>query len=367
MTAPSVELKAATRLVSLDAFRGLTIAGMMLVNNAGGWPDVFSPLKHASWHGWTPTDLVFPFFLWITGLAMTLSFAKRVERGEDKGRLFMHVLRRSALIFLLGLFLNGFPNFDLGSLRIPGVLQRIAVCYLFAAIIFLTTRLRGQIVAAAALLVGYWALMMLVPVPGHGVGVLTKEGNFAGWVDRIFLTGHMYSQTRTWDPEGIVSTLPSIATVLFGIFAGHLLRLRAGIADQCAWLALMGTLLMFGGMGLDLVLPINKNLWTSSYSLFTAGLAALVFSAFYWLVDGKGWQGAVRPLVIYGTNPIVVYFVAGITADLLGASGGAQGIYNALAAVVPAKIASAAYGLLHVAFLYVVAWVMYRKGWVVRL
>ena len=353
--------------MSLDAFRGLTIAGMMLVNNAGGWPDVFSPLKHASWHGWTPTDLVFPFFLWITGMAMTLSFAKRVERGEDRGKLFAHAARRSAWIFLIGLFLGAFPYFHLATLRIPGVLQRIAVCYLCAATIFLLTKVRGQIVAAAALLLVYWALMMLVPVPGHGAGVLTPQGNFAAWVDQVFLTGHMYSQTKTWDPEGIVSTLPAIATVLFGIFAGHVLRLRAGIADKCAWLGVMGTGLLFAGMALDLVLPINKNLWTSSYALFTAGLAALLFGVFYWLVDGNGWRRGIAPLTIYGTSPIAIYFVAGITADLLGESGGAKAIYSGLSALMPATAASAAYGMLHVLFLYLVAWIMHRKGWIVRL
>ncbi|MBI4876727.1 MAG: DUF1624 domain-containing protein, partial [Acidobacteria bacterium] len=208
------------RLESLDVFRGATIAAMILVNNPGSWSAVYSPLLHAGWHGWTPTDLIFPFFLWISGVAMTLSFAKRMERGDGRRRLFLHTLRRAAAIFGVGLFLNAFPYFDLATLRIPGVLQRIAVCYLIAAAIFLTTKLRGQAIAILSLLGVYWAVMKWIPVPGYGAGVLEKHGNFAQWIDSLVLSGHMWSATKTWDPEGIVSTLPSIATVLFGVLCG---------------------------------------------------------------------------------------------------------------------------------------------------
>ncbi|MBX5495748.1 MAG: DUF1624 domain-containing protein, partial [Bryobacteraceae bacterium] len=165
------------RLTSLDAFRGATIAAMLLVNNAGDWNHVYPPLLHAKWHGWTPTDLVFPFFLWIVGVSMTFSFARRMARGDGRRAILLHVLRRSALIFAVGLFLNAFPAFDFEHLRIPGVLQRIALCYLAAGAIVLYTDIKGQIGAAIALLAGYWALMTLVPVPGYGAGVLEPEGN----------------------------------------------------------------------------------------------------------------------------------------------------------------------------------------------
>ncbi|MBI4473935.1 MAG: DUF5009 domain-containing protein, partial [Acidobacteria bacterium] len=200
------------RLASLDVFRGITIAFMILVNNPGSWSYIYGPLKHADWHGWTMTDLVFPFFLFIVGASMTLSFAKRQAAGTGTTTLFVQVLRRSTIIFGLGLFMAGFPSFDFSTVRIPGVLQRIAVCYFFAGIIYLTTRLRGQILAAGILLASYWLLMMTVPVPGYGAGVLTVEGNLATYIDNLLLHGHIYRPA--WDPEGILSTLPAIATVL---------------------------------------------------------------------------------------------------------------------------------------------------------
>src|SRR5512140_248144 len=236
------------RLESLDVFRGATIAAMILVNNPGTWDAVYPPLRHADWHGWTFTDLIFPFFLWISGVALTLSFAKRVERGDSRRRLFLHTLRRAACIFGLGLLLNGFPYYHLATLRIPGVLQRIAVCYLIAGALFLVTGLRGQVAALISLLGVYWALMKFVPVPGYGAGVLDKDGNFAQWIDSLTLSGHMWANTKTWDPEGIVSTLPSIATVLFGILCGHLLRSALTLARKAAWMFAAGAALIVAGL-----------------------------------------------------------------------------------------------------------------------
>ena len=210
--------------MSLDAFRGATIAAMILVNNPGDGRTTFAPLLHAEWNGWTFTDLVFPFFLWMVGIAMTFSFARRVEGGAGKGKLLLHTVRRAALIFLLGLLLNGFPKYDLTTLRIPGVLQRIAICYLIGSLIFLYTKWRGQLAAIVGLCAVYWMLMTLFPVPGYGPGVLEPIGNFGQWVDEMLLSGHMYSRTKVWDPEGVVSTLPAIANVLFGALFGTLLR-----------------------------------------------------------------------------------------------------------------------------------------------
>ncbi|HYO82291.1 MAG TPA: DUF5009 domain-containing protein, partial [Bryobacteraceae bacterium] len=212
-----------TRLQSLDVFRGGTIAAMILVNNNGS-SAAYGPLLHAEWHGWTFTDLVFPFFLWIVGVAMTLSLRRRIERGDSRTTLLMHAARRALVIFAIGVFLNGFPYFDMGTIRIPGVLQRIAVCYFFAAAIYLLLRsTRARLVATVAVLALYWILMTAVSVPGCGPGSFSVDCNFSRYVDGIFLTGHMYSRTRTWDPEGIVSTLPAIANTMFGIFAGTLL------------------------------------------------------------------------------------------------------------------------------------------------
>jgi predicted acyltransferase len=282
---------AVQRLMSLDVFRGITIASMMLVNNAGDWNHVYGPLLHADWHGWTFTDTVFPFFLWIVGVAMTLSFAKRMERGDDRGKLALHTLRRAAMIFGIGLLLNGFPFYLLDRIRIPGVLQRIAICYLIAGLIFLYTKWRGQVYWTVGLLAVYWMLMTLVPVPGVGPGHLhDPENNLSSWLDRVLLSGHMYSGTKTWDPEGTISTLPAIATTLFGILTGHLLRIRKTPAEKAVWMFAAGNLLIFAGLVLSLWMPVNKKIWTTPYAVLMAGLAGVVFALCYWFVDVQGWR-----------------------------------------------------------------------------
>jgi predicted acyltransferase len=173
------------RLVSLDVFRGITIAGMILVNNPGSWEHIYWPLEHAQWHGWTPTDLVFPFFLFIVGIAIPLAFGKRLESGGSTRDLYVKIVKRTLIIFAIGLFLNAFPDFGLAELRIPGVLQRIAVCYFFASIIFLNTKVRTQIAITIGLLIFYWLLVKLVPAPGYAAGDLTKDGSLPSYVDRV--------------------------------------------------------------------------------------------------------------------------------------------------------------------------------------
>lgn len=366
-------MKSGERLLSLDVFRGATIAAMILVNNAGDWNNVYAPLLHAQWHGWTFTDLIFPSFLWIAGVAMTLSFAKRVEAGASRQRLLPHVLRRAALLFALGLFLNGFPFFPLDRLRIPGVLQRIAICYLAAAAIYLYTRVRGQALILAGLLAVYWMLMAWTPVPGCGAGALERDCNFAKYVDGLFLSGHMYPATKTWDPEGIVSTLPSIATTLFGVLTGHLLRYAAPLAEKAAWMLTGGAALLAAGSFWDHFLPINKNIWTSSYAVFAAGMSMSGFGCCYWLIDGRGWKRFVRPFAIYGSNAITVYALSGMLARTLGLVkiGEAslkqviyQGVFVPLGSP---RVASLLYAIAFVLVLYAVAWYMYRRKWFVKL
>ncbi|HUQ95686.1 MAG TPA: DUF5009 domain-containing protein [Bryobacteraceae bacterium] len=354
-----------TRLLSLDVFRGLTIASMMLVNNSGR--DAYAPLHHAQWHGWTFTDMVFPFFLWICGVSMTFSFARRVEEGADRGRLLLHTLRRAAIIFALGLFLNGFPSYHLATLRIPGVLQRIAICYLVAGIVLLYCSRRMQGIAILACLLGYWALLSWVPVPGYGAGVLERQGNLQQYIDGMFLTGHMYSGTKTYDPEGIVSTIPAVATILFGVMTGHLLRSPLGTLEKLVWIFFSGNVLIFLGVFWDKVLPINKNLWTSSYAVFMAGLALAVFGCCYWIIDVKGWKRWCRPFAIYGSNAIAVYVIAGLHSRLIGMFQLQPPIYNALLQLLSPPNAALAYAMLHVLLLYLVAWGLYRKGWFLRI
>jgi predicted acyltransferase len=360
------------RLESLDVFRGVTIASMMLVNNPGS-STVYPQLDHAEWNGWTFTDTVFPFFLWIIGVAMTLSFAKRRERGEDRRRLLLHTLRRAAILYAIGLFLAGFPYFHLDRIRLVGVLPRIAICYFVAAVIFLYTRVRGQVFATAFLLIAYWMLMTLVPVPGLGPGHLEKGQNFSAYIDSLVLSGHMWSHTKTWDPEGTVSTLPAIASALFGILTGHLVRMRRDISERACWIFCTGAALMIAGLMMSSWLPINKSIWTSSYSVFMAGLASIEFGVFFWLLDGKGWKGWwSRPFAIYGMNAITMFIAAGIVGRLLGLIkiGDAplqQVIFRSAFAPLASPInASLLYAIANVVFFYLIAWFMYKRGWFLK-
>jgi predicted acyltransferase len=363
---------AAQRLASLDVFRGLTIASMMLVNNAGDWTHVYGPLLHADWHGWTFTDTVFPFFLWIVGVAMTLSFARRVERGDNRHQLALHTAKRAAIIFSIGLFLNAFPYFHLDSLRIPGVLQRIAICYLIAGLIFLYTSLRAQVFWTVGCLAAYLILMTLMPVPGAGPGHLDPEHNLSAYLDRLLLSGHLYSETKTYDPEGTLSTLPAIATTLFGIITGHLLRMRHAAVEKTVWMFAGGNLLIFSGLVMELWLPINKKIWTSSYAVFMAGLAMVVFALCYWCVDVLGWRKWTRPFAIYGMNAIAVYIAAGIVADLLQVVRiGGVSLHNLIYSRLFAPLAdpytsSMLYGLSFSIALFLLAWFLYRRNWFLK-
>ena len=352
----------------------------MVVNNPGDWGQVHGPLLHAPWHGWTFTDVIFPFFLWIVGVAMIFSFSKRRERGATTRELARHVVTRALTIVAVGLFLSGFPRFDLATWRIPGVLQRIGVCYLAAGLIALRFRWRGQLAWILGLLVSYWALVTLVPVPGYGAGVLEPRGSLAWYVDSTLLAGHTWrgAPTPGFDPEGLVSTLPAIATVLFGALTGFLLRRETGDAEKTVWLLLWGNALMGLGVALDRWLPINKNLWTSSYALFTSGLAAVVFAACYWIVDVRGLRRGTSFFSIYGENALTVFVLSGIVGKLLvllhasSPSGDPftlqATIHEAVfAPLASAKNASLLYALTFMLALYGVAWLMRRRGWIVKL
>ena len=308
------------RLLSLDVFRGLTVAAMLLVNNPGTWSAVYDPLEHAAWHGWTPTDLIFPFFLFIVGVAMSYSFPGQLARGISPGRVFARAAKRSAILFGLGLLLAAFPyyNLDLAHLRIPGVLQRIGLAFFLASAVVLFLRPRAQAAVAAALLLGYWAAMTLVPVPGYGAGDLSKDGNLAAYVDRAVLgTNHMWAAARTWDPEGLLSTLPAVATVLLGVFAGRWMRGERSAAERLVGMFVAANVLLVGGLIWAAAFPINKNLWTSSYALFTAGMALHVLAMCHWAVDVRGWRRWARPFAAFGVNAIAAFFLSGVMARLL--------------------------------------------------
>ncbi len=355
------------RLVSLDVFRGATMAFMILVNNAGDGKHVYWPLEHAEWNGWTPTDVVFPSFLWIVGLAMTLALGRRLERGDSRAALFRQALQRGAILFLLGLLVYAYPDFSLATQRIMGVLQRIAICYVATAAIYLTTRLRGQIAWAVGLMAVYWALMAWAPVPGFGAGHLDVERNFAHYVDRVTLGAHNYRWTKTWDPEGVISTLPAVATCLLGVLAGHIVALRRSIGDRCVRLAALGAALAAAGLVCNIWLPINKKLWTDSFTLWMAGLDFLMFAALLWVVDGRGWQRWTKPFSVLGMNAIVIYMASEFLDEALSWAHWRDSIYSRVFAPLAGPYnASLLYAVAYVAVLWLAAWVMYRRGWFVR-
>lgn len=304
------------RLSSLDALRGITIAAMILVNNPGSWKYVFAPLQHAEWHGWTPTDLVFPFFLFIVGISLSFSFSKRMDQEVERQSLYLKVIKRTLIIFALGILLALVPRFDFQTLRIPGVLQRIALCYFFAAFLFLWLGKKGRAITAFSFLVSYFLVMKLVPVPGYGSGILDYEGNLCAYVDSRLLAGHLYKPG--FDPEGILSTFPAIATTLLGTLTGDWLRSTGGILTKTAGLFVTGVFLVLSGLFLHPLFPINKQLWTSTFVLFTAGAALLLLGVCLGLMDGLGFKRWASPFLVYGTNAIFIYVGASLMAKMMG-------------------------------------------------
>ena len=390
-------MKTSARLASLDAFRGLAIAGMILVNNPGSWAYVYPPLRHAVWHGATPTDLVFPFFLFAIGVAMPFSFAARKARGDSRARLWRHVLIRALILYGLGFFMTAVPRFDFATVRLVGVLARIAMVYLVAGTLVLFLSRRAVFALMLAFLAVYWALMTLVPVPGFGAGDLSAEGNLAAWLDRMILGPHMWSGGRgIYDPEGLLSTLPAVSSTLAGLFVGDFLRRgrgnggmgspgrdharmgQPGAAPPAAQAAtslrliLLGVLLIAAGHLWDLAFPINKPIWTSSYVVWTTGWALLTLGALHWLIDVRGWRVWARPLVIYGTNAITAFVASGLLAKTLilwRVPDGSGGTTSAYALVYETGFASwagplngsLAFAAATVLFWFAVAWAMYSR------
>lgn len=366
---------------------------MMLVNNPGDWENAYAPLLHAKWHGWTFTDVIFPFFIWIVGAAIPLSASKRLASGQSTRALMRHALRRTLIIFAIGLFLNSFSYIANGSIfrlgiaawtreyllhvRIPGVLQRIAICYGFAVAFYLKCSWKGLAIAIAGLLLGYWAVMAGVSVPGCGRGMLTPECNPSGYIDNLLLNGpiigtHVWKTSRTWDPEGLLSTVPAVATCLFGVLAGKVLMLPLTPSERTSWLFTGGALATLAGLLLNPWFPINKNLWTSSYCALTAGLATTSFAVIFWLVDVKEWKAGARPCAIYGMNAIAVFVLSGVLGRLiidikLSGSSLKTILYDRLHPLFSdPRHSSLAWAILWVLFLYIIAWSMHRRKWYVR-
>jgi len=419
------------RLVSLDVFRGITIAGMTLVNNPGTWSSIYGPLKHAEWHGITPTDYIFPFFLFIVGVAIPIAFAKRTADGVPKD-LYSKIFSRGLKIFLLGIVIYAIPFFNFGeteapqivkllittaftaalylyliekhlyaaialgvavlgivgfyiagstvvwqelsTLRIPGVLQRIAICYVAVSVIFLNTRWTQQLGIGIFLLLGYWLVMTVVPVPGCDITTIDdKACNFAAYLDRTILTpDHLWNLGKVYDPEGILSTVPAIVTTLCGALAGKWLISDRSREETAAGLFFGGAILLAVGWSWSLVFPLNKALWTSSFVLYTAGIALLTLGFCYWLIDVKRMSWWTKPFVIFGVNALALYAFSGILSNVLGmvsvadAKGGSTSLQewiftNLFLSWADPVNASLAYGLSYVAFWLLMMWLLFRK------
>ena len=373
-----------TRMLSLDLLRGLTIGFMILVNDNGDGKLAYWALKHSEWNGFTPTDLVFPTFLFLVGISTVLSTASRIEKGASRGSLFLHVLRRAIILYLLGLVVNSFPFFHLHTMRFYGVLPRIAICYLIVATLYLLNPgWRSKVVLMCAALIGYWALMRFVPVPGfgtptHQIPLLDPYANLTAWIDRhIFSASHLYMKTR--DPEGLLSTLPAVATTLMGLLTGLWLRTGHSLGYKARGIAIAGvTSLLLGGLW-ALSFPINKRLWTSSFVLYAGGWSLLLLAFFIWAADMRrrkeGEPDLVRspryamPLLVFGTNAIFAYVLSELLASTVGTIHVGPGLnlqhwcYQGILAVIPnPAFASLLYSLGFVAVCWLIVYVvLYRR------
>ncbi|MBV8630955.1 MAG: DUF5009 domain-containing protein [Silvibacterium sp.] len=370
------------RMLSLDVLRGLDIGFMILVNNNGDGSRAYWALKHANWNGFTPTDLVFPTFLFLVGISTVLSTESRLAQGASKRSLFLHTLRRTVIIFLLGLLVNSFPHFDLHTLRFFGVLPRIAICYfIVACLYFLSPGWRDKLVLAVLALAGYFVLMRYVPVPGFGlpgrdVPFLDRDANLVAWLDRqIFPASHLYEGTR--DPEGLLSTIPAVGTALMGMLTGIWLRTQRSVDEKARWIFFAGMICVAAGAAWNPWFPLNKKLWTSSFVLFAGGWSLLLLAFSIWVVDilrapegrpdSAGRSKVFMPFLVFGTNAIVAYVFSELLAGAIGniqvgAGNLQQWLYHATAAVVPdAAFASLLYSLGFVAFCWVPVYLLYRK------
>lgn len=390
------------RLIALDVFRGMTIAGMLLVNDPGTWSAIYPPLGHAEWHGWTPTDLIFPFFLFIVGVTTHLSLGARKAAGADRRALVKKIIRRGMLIVLFGLLLNAFPFFWWGKipnvadptflervawrvehLRYFGVLQRIGIAYMCAALLTIYLTRRQVIGTIVAILVGYWMIVTLIPVPGTGtIGYFTLDqpkNTLEAWTDQKILGfDHIWSGSRYWDPEGPLSSLPAVATALLGVLAGEwIANKRRPLVERVVELFGFGVIGLTVGRFWGAVFPINKNLWTSSYVVFTAGFACVALAACLWAIDLRGWRGWTKPFVIYGVNPLVAFVGSGLMARLIGSLikvnvGGKptslqQASYQLLfEPYFEPRFASMLWAIAFVAFWLGVLWIFYRRQWILR-
>jgi predicted acyltransferase len=389
------EIKA-NRLIALDALRGFTIIGMVIVNDPGSWSHVYAPLLHSHWHGITPTDLVFPFFLFMVGVSVSLAYSKRLAAGTPKADMYKKILSRSVKIMLLGWFLWLWPSFNFAGMRYAGVLPRISLVFLASALIFLNTNWKQQVWIGSIILLAYWALMALVPVPIDNV-ILTaldtgmvkassgeiaigeikqlSEGliaanyepgtNITAWLDRILLPGRFWEYT--WDPEGFMSTFPAIVTGIIGMLMGRLILAIEEPFKKLTWLFFAGFVMYLAGEVWAWWMPLNKNLWTSSYTLWTGGMATMGLAACMLVVDVLGYTKWTKIGRVYGANAITAYVLAGmLTLVFYGRIFGGYSIsglwMDGLQSVgLDPKFASFTYAVVYMLIIYIPTWILYKK------
>jgi predicted acyltransferase len=386
MTNLSLAPEPVRRLLSLDVLRGITIAFMIMVNNNGG-PGSWGFMNHAQWNGLTPTDLVFPTFVFVVGASIAYAFDARLARGATRAQLARHTARRAATLFLLGVVVNGFPTFELAHLRFYGVLQRIALCYLLVGLFYLwDRRVWTKVAALVAALVGYWALLRWVPVPGAGmpgwdIPFMDQSLNLVSWIDRHVMPHHLYldwpgpgvlDSHNLRDPEGLLSTLPALGTTLLGLLTGLWLRARKPLATKALGLAAGALTCLAAGYLWSIWFALNKNLWTSSFVLVAAGWSLIVLTLAFWAADVRGWRKHwTWPWLVLGSNAITAYMFSELAPNLLGniqftVDGRRTNVLAWVFVHVFAHIpdpgwAAFAYSVSILAFCFIPMWVLYRK------
>ena len=380
MTNPASVSAPAQRQLSLDVLRGITIAFMIMVNNNGGDGSWWF-MNHAECNGLTPTDLVFPTFVFVVGASIVFAFDARLARGATRAQLAWHTLRRAAILFLLGVVVNGFPFFEVAHLRIYGVLQRIAICYLLVGLFYLwDRRVWTKVAVLAAALIGYWVLVRWIPVPGAGLPVrdipfLDKDLNIVAWLDRHLMPGHLYENWTTHnlrDPEGLLSDIPAVGTALIGLLAGLWLRGQRSLKGKTLGLAAASLGCLASGYVWSIWFPLNKKMWTSSYVLMAAGFSLALLTVIYWMVEQRGWRkGWTWPWLVFGSNAIVAYMVSELLPSALWniefiSSGRRTDAMGYLSQTVFAHIpdkgwAAFAFSVSFTAVCFIPVWLLYRK------
>jgi predicted acyltransferase len=388
---PASAPKRGHRLLSLDILRGITIAFMIMVNNNGG-RNAWSPMHHAAWNGMTATDLVFPTFLFVVGVSIVYSVESRLAKGAKRAELAWHTVKRAVILFLFGLLVNTFPYIEFHNLRIYGVLQRIAVCYLLVGLFYLfDKRVWTKVAALVLVLVGYWVLVRWVPVPGAGVPgqdvpLLDKNQNIVAWLDRQLMPGHLYEDAPHYDardPEGLLSDLPALGTTLLGLLTGLWVRSRFSHETKMLGLAAATAVCLNVGYYWAMWLPLNKKMWTSSYVLAAGGWSLALFWILYWLVEMRGWgrastkgaRGAITrvlmwPWMVFGLNAIAAYMVSELLPGVLNLFAYPFGHHlnplywvrtNVFGLIPDGGLASFAYSFTYMAICFIPVWLLYRK------